>query len=165
MKHAKTKLIAIILTVAMAVTGVFPGTAAKAAAGTIGAKSEAGAAPTALQNEEEYAGYLFAYFTGDSRAIHFAVSADGYHYTALNGNKAVITQTVGRKSARDPYIIKGQDGDYYMMATDLYGGESAGGIGQEWQLGVGSQHRHCHLAFHRFGELGQRDLDYHPRRV
>ena len=45
-----------------------------------------------LQGEEEYVGYLFAYFTGTGRAIHFAVSADGYHYTALNGNKAVITQ-------------------------------------------------------------------------
>ncbi len=50
-----------------------------------------------LQGEEEYVGYLFAYFTGTGRAIHFAVSADGYHYTVLNGNKAVITQKVGRK--------------------------------------------------------------------
>ncbi|MBE5872673.1 MAG: hypothetical protein E7294_15775 [Lachnospiraceae bacterium] len=75
-------------------------------------------------SEDGYAGYLFAYFTGSSMAIHFAVSADGYHYTALNGNKAVVNQTVGRKVARDPYIIKGQNGDYYMLATDLKGGDN-----------------------------------------
>ena len=106
----------------MAVTGIFPGTAAKAVAEKSGTENEVKAEANTLEGEEEYVGYLFAYFTGASRAIHFAVSADGYHYTALNNNKAVITQTVGRKSARDPYIIKGQDGDYYMMATDLYGG-------------------------------------------
>lgn len=131
MKNGKNKIIAIMLTLALALTGIFPGTAVKAAEasgakggvepGTALLESEEKAGP-AVSEGEEYAGYLFAYFTGASRAIHFAVSADGYHYTALNGNKAVITQTVGRKSARDPYIIKGQNGDYYMMATDLYGG-------------------------------------------
>ena len=30
---------------------------------------------------------------------------------------------VGRKVARDPYIIKGQGGGYYMLATDLKGGD------------------------------------------
>lgn len=44
-------------------------------------------------------------------------------YTALNGNRPVVIQTVGRKVARDPYIIKGQGGGYYMLATDLKGGD------------------------------------------
>ena len=121
MKDGKNKLIALILAIVVALSSVFPGMAVKASE-TSGAIGEAKAEPAVSQGQEEYVGYLFAYFTGASRAIHFAVSADGYHYTALNGNKAVITQTVGRKSARDPYIIKGQNGDYYMMATDLYGG-------------------------------------------
>ncbi len=76
------------------------------------------------ESKEEYAGYLFAYFTDSSKAIHFAVSTDGYYYTALNGNEAVVTPTVGRQASRDPYIIKGQDGDYYMLATDLEGGNT-----------------------------------------
>ena len=129
----RNRLTAMILSAAMVLTGVFPGMSVHAQAGVSETQNEVQekaavletqekAADYTQENEEEYAGYLFAYFTGASRAIHFAVSADGYHYTALNGNKAVISQTVGRKSARDPYIIKGQNGDYYMVATDLYGG-------------------------------------------
>lgn len=77
------------------------------------------------ESQEDYAGYLFAYFTDRSKAIHYALSADGYYYTALNGNKAVVTPTVGRQAVRDPYIIKGHDGDYYMLATDLKGGNKS----------------------------------------
>ncbi len=102
MGNRKHRLFAVFLALAVAVTSLNMG------------------AP--VQAQEEYAGYLFAYFTGSSQAIHFAVSADGHHYTPLNDNRAVITPKVGRRAVRDPYIIKGQDGDYYMMATDLVGG-------------------------------------------
>lgn len=40
-----------------------------------------------------YAGYLFAYFTGNGpgqEQIHYALSWDGYHYRALNDNQPVI---------------------------------------------------------------------------
>lgn len=66
--------------------------------------------------------YLFTYFTGNAQSeqtIHFAVSKDGYNYTPLNSNGAVITQTKGRLCCRDPYIFKGQDGYYYIIATDM----------------------------------------------
>ncbi len=66
--------------------------------------------------------YLFAYFTGNEQSeqtIHFAVSQDGYNYTPLNGNNAVITQTKGRMCCRDPYVFKGQDNYYYIIATDM----------------------------------------------
>ena len=56
--------------------------------------------------------YLFCYFTGneiENQTIHFAVSTDGYHFKALNNNEAVITQTLGTKCVRDPYILKGVD--------------------------------------------------------
>lgn len=119
LKNVK-RILAKTLAVALAVTSCFvaPADTYAAQAGMEALADEGGTSEV----EEEYAGYLFAYFTGSSRAIHFALSSDGYHYTALNGNKAVVEQTVGRKSARDPYIIKGQDGDYYMVATDLVGG-------------------------------------------
>jgi arabinoxylan arabinofuranohydrolase len=69
--------------------------------------------------------YLFVYFTGNGageEAIHFALSADGYHYKALNNDKPVlnpadISFTGG---VRDPHILRGQDGKtFYMVATDM----------------------------------------------
>lgn len=66
--------------------------------------------------------YLFTYFTGNKQSqqsVRFAVSKDGYNYTPLNSNNAVITQTLGRKYCRDPYIFKGQDGYYYLVCTDM----------------------------------------------
>lgn len=72
--------------------------------------------------ESQSGAYLFTYFTGNSQSeqtIHFAVSKDGYNYTPLNGNNAVISQTKGRLCCRDPYIFKGQDNYYYIIATDM----------------------------------------------
>ena len=70
--------------------------------------------------------YLFCYFTGnevENQTLHFAVSTDGYHFEALNGNEAVITQTKGTLCVRDPYILKGPDENgkdcYFIIATDM----------------------------------------------
>ncbi|MBQ8227743.1 MAG: glycoside hydrolase family 43 protein [Clostridia bacterium] len=66
--------------------------------------------------------YLFCYFVGNSpeeQRIHLAVSSDGYNFKALNNNEPIIIQTKGKKCCRDPYILKGQDGCYYIIATDM----------------------------------------------
>ncbi len=66
--------------------------------------------------------YLFCYFTGNSpeeQKIHMAVSTDGYNFEALNNNEAIIDQKLGEQCCRDPYILKGQDGCYYIIATDM----------------------------------------------
>lgn len=66
--------------------------------------------------------YLFCYFVGNDpqeERIHLAVSTDGYHFEALNGNEPIIKQTLGKKSVRDPYILKGEDGFYYIIGTDM----------------------------------------------
>ncbi len=66
--------------------------------------------------------YLFAYFVGnepEQERIHFAVSKDGYNFEPLNDNKPVIIQTKGKKCVRDPYIVKGQNGCYYIIGTDM----------------------------------------------
>lgn len=66
--------------------------------------------------------YLFCYFVGnspDEQRIHFAVSTDGYNFKALNSNEPVIIQNLGEKCCRDPYILKGQDDCYYIIATDM----------------------------------------------
>lgn len=66
--------------------------------------------------------YLFCYFTGNEpehEKINFAVSDDGYNFKALNGNEPVIENTSGTLSVRDPYILKGQNGKYYIIGTDM----------------------------------------------
>lgn len=68
--------------------------------------------------------YLMAYFTGqgDGEQIYFAVSKDGYNYEALNGKKAIISQSVpnqGTSHMRDPYVFRGNDGRFWLLATDL----------------------------------------------
>ncbi|MBR5246200.1 MAG: glycoside hydrolase family 43 protein [Clostridia bacterium] len=66
--------------------------------------------------------YLFVYFVGnepEEERIHFAVSEDGYNFVSLNNNEPVIIQTKGKKCVRDPYILKGQDGFYYIIGTDM----------------------------------------------
>lgn len=89
----------------------------------------AAARPTAVDPqpvaEKDFAGYLFAYFTGNrisQEAICFAVSTDGRTFRALNGNRPVldskkISSTGG---VRDPHILRGEDGrTFYMVATDM----------------------------------------------
>ena len=69
--------------------------------------------------------YLFVYFTGNDKreeAIRFALSADGYHYRALNGNRPVLSSAVISETGgvRDPHILRGADGKtFYMVATDM----------------------------------------------
>ncbi len=66
--------------------------------------------------------YLFCYFTGnepENESVHLAVSEDGYNFTALNENKSIITQNLGRKCCRDPYIFRGVDGVFHIIATDM----------------------------------------------
>ncbi|PXY41404.1 glycoside hydrolase [Flavobacterium cheongpyeongense] len=69
--------------------------------------------------------YLFVYFTGnrvEEEAVHYAISADGYHYHALNNDKAVIeSKTISSTGGvRDPHILRGDDGKtFYMVLTDM----------------------------------------------
>ncbi len=76
----------------------------------------------ARADEPQFAGYLFAYFKGNDESICFALSRDGYHYKALNGNEPVlsskaISQTGG---VRDPHMLRAEDGQTFMMvATDM----------------------------------------------
>lgn len=78
------------------------------------------------RTESRYAGYLFAYFTGEDTAdgeqIRYALSRgdDALHWRELNGGRPVLTSTVGEKGLRDPFVIRSPEGDrFYMIATDL----------------------------------------------
>ncbi|MFF7526826.1 family 43 glycosylhydrolase [Streptomyces pseudovenezuelae] len=74
----------------------------------------------------KYAGYLFAYFTGEGTAdgeqIRYALSRgnDPLHWRELNQGKPVLTSTTGEKGLRDPFVIRSPKGDrFYLIATDL----------------------------------------------
>ena len=72
--------------------------------------------------KKENTAYLFAYFLGNDPSqerLSYAVSLDGYHFNALNNGNAVWKSGVGTQCIRDPYIFKGEDGMYYMLATDM----------------------------------------------
>lgn len=68
--------------------------------------------------------YLFTYFTGnnpDQEQICYAISHDGYNYTPLNNGKPIISSdTISlKKGVRDPHILRGEDGYFYMVVTDM----------------------------------------------
>lgn len=72
--------------------------------------------------KEDYYAYLFAYFTGNAPSqerIYYAVSRDGYNFTALNNGQPILQSKSGTYCVRDPYIFRGHDGAYYMIATDM----------------------------------------------
>lgn len=82
------------------------------------------AATPAADKEAKMTNYLFAYFTGNApekEQIHFAVSDDGFNYTPLNnGNPVMGSDTIAlSKGLRDPHILRGDDGFFYMVATDM----------------------------------------------
>ncbi|WP_456283941.1 family 43 glycosylhydrolase [Microbacterium sp. JZ101] len=79
----------------------------------------------AARPQEEYEGYAFAYFTGNTvegENIHFAAS-DGNNALAwneLNGGLPVLSSQYGEQGLRDPFIIRSPEGDtFYLIATDL----------------------------------------------
>lgn len=79
------------------------------------------------QKEETspYSSYLFAFFSNNSpygEQIRYAISDDGFNYTSLNQGRPVIaSDTIAlKKSIRDPYITRSQDGKtFYMVMTDM----------------------------------------------
>ncbi|MBQ8607780.1 MAG: glycoside hydrolase family 43 protein [Bacteroidaceae bacterium] len=72
-----------------------------------------------------YDTYLFAFFSDNSpygEQVRYAISDDGFNYTALNEGRPVVTSdTISlKKSIRDPHIIRSRDGkSFYMVLTDM----------------------------------------------
>lgn len=84
------------------------------------------AAPNRTETLANYEGYLFAYFEGRGDAkqqehLRFALSDDGVNWRALNGNRPVIASDTISESGgiRDPHILRGEDGRFYIVATDM----------------------------------------------
>lgn len=79
-------------------------------------------AQSATPGEEGMAAYLMTYFSDSDHSLHFAVSDDGYTFTALNGNKPVISgdSIAEQRGIRDPHIYRGPDNRFYLVLTDLH---------------------------------------------
>ncbi|MBR1682145.1 MAG: family 43 glycosylhydrolase [Bacteroidaceae bacterium] len=80
----------------------------------------------AVAQPKPFAGYLFAYFEGGGdknlqEQLRFAVSEDAVNWYALNDNRPIVASDSISESGgiRDPHILRGEDGDYYIVATDM----------------------------------------------
>ncbi len=81
-------------------------------------------ATATLNAKPNYVAYLFTYFTGNApeqEQICYALSSDGWNYTPLNDGLPVIaSDTIARtKCVRDPHILRGEDGWFYQVITDM----------------------------------------------
>ena len=74
------------------------------------------------QKDSRFSHYLFTFFPSNSdENIYYALSDNGYDYTVINQNKPVITakDITVMGGLRDPHILRGEDGRFYMVATDM----------------------------------------------
>lgn len=88
-----------------------------------GTPLQVSAAKKAAPNNK-FAGYLFAYFEGSGNQqehLRFAISEDAKNWYALNDNQPIIASDSISTSGgiRDPHILRGEDGCYYIVATDM----------------------------------------------
>lgn len=75
-----------------------------------------------VPTEKDMAAYLLAYFTDADHSLHFAISHDGYTFTAVNNGEAIISgdSIAEQRGIRDPHIYRGPDGAFYLAMTDLH---------------------------------------------
>lgn len=79
----------------------------------------------AAVSDDDMAGYLFVYFTGNdprNEAISYALSRDGLNFRALNDNAPIIDSKLISETGgvRDPHILRSEDGkEFYMVVTDM----------------------------------------------
>lgn len=77
-----------------------------------------------IKNLDDMSAYLFVHFVDTQEdatreQIYFSVSKDGKTWTTLNNKQPYLTSNVGTKGVRDPYILRGEDGKFFIIATDL----------------------------------------------
>jgi hypothetical protein len=87
-----------------------------------------GTAEAKKKCDDKKVAYLFTYFTGnrpEEEQICYAISTDGFNYTPLNNGKPVIaSDTISlKKGVRDPHILRGNDGWFYQVVTDMRSSE------------------------------------------
>lgn len=101
--------------------------------------------------------YLFVYFTGNETSqqqICHALSSNGVDFSPLNGGNPVIaSDTISViKGVRDPHILRGPDGWFYMVATDM-----------DWTKGKWSNRGIVMMRSRNLIEWEHHTIDFHQR--
>ncbi len=84
---------------------------------------------TGAQTAPSY-GYIMGYFTespeglANAFSLHLASSCDGRNWSPLNGGRPVLVPGIGERGMRDPFIFKKQDGQFIVVATNMWNSES-----------------------------------------
>ena len=73
---------------------------------------------------QQYTKYLFVYFpSNDNENIYYALSDkdDPFNFVPMNGGRMVISadSIALKKGVRDPHVLRGEDGWFYMVNTDM----------------------------------------------
>lgn len=76
----------------------------------------------AVPQEKDMAAYLMVFHQDETHGLHMVLSRDGYTFTALNdGHPVLAGDTIAlQKGIRDPHIMRGPDGAFYLSMTDLH---------------------------------------------
>lgn len=86
--------------------------------------------------EKDMAAYLMVYFKDDTHGLYMALSKDGYTFKDINEGRPVIAgDTIAeQRGIRDPHIMRGSDGAFYLAMTDLHiFAQKAGFRDTEWE--------------------------------
>jgi hypothetical protein len=81
--------------------------------------SRAGTTPS---TEAQRTAYLLSYFKDETHSLYFATSRDGYSFTDVNSGEPVLAGAAiaEQKGIRDPHLMRGPDGAFYLTLTDLH---------------------------------------------
>lgn len=73
-------------------------------------------------DDKELSAYLFVFFRDDTHSLYFATSRDGYTFTAVNNGQPILLgkDLAEQKGIRDPHVLRGPDGGFYLSMTDLH---------------------------------------------
>lgn len=85
------------------------------------------AAPVPPDSDEKKC-FLFTYFVGNGEdGLHLASSHDGRTWEALKGGRSFLAPQVGEsRLMRDPCAIRGPDGNFHMVWTTAWNGQTIG---------------------------------------
>ncbi len=120
---------------------------------------------------KNYTKYLFCYFTGNEperERICFALSEDGYNFKPINGGEPLIKQSTGTLCMRDPYLLRGADGRFYIIATDMkssLGWNSNHGIVTWKSDDLINWYDECAVDFHNFDSTKTADKIWAPEAI
>jgi len=94
------------------------------------------AAPGKVPADKDLTDYLLVYFKDETHGLYLALSRDGYTFADVNRGEPVMQgrALAQQKGIRDPHIVRGPDGAFYLTMTDLHlFGQREGLRSTEWE--------------------------------